>query len=440
MSYLTGAIHQQGRETGHQSIGPRHTTGSQFSIPSPIKGLNSNDNILKMKPEYAVELNNFFPAQGSVELRKGYSEFANVGTDTVNTIFNHINKGNDKLYAFAGTGIYDITSGGTVGTSEYTIVSDKFHVVNFNGFGIGVSGEDTPIKISDTDIEVLAITGITTPASLNYVLPFKNRLYFVEKDSSSFWYLPVKAIQGAASEFNLAFVYPDGGNIVALGTLTLDGGQGVDDMFAVMMSTGTVIIYSGTDPSSVTAWSLVGIFKIGRPVGNRPFVKLGGDLIVMTEDGFVPLLQFIKFGSFQKQLALSNKINNLVNYDVRTFGNHYGWQSKFYSNAGWLLFNIPNGTGLAHQYVMNSITGAWCKFTNMNALCWETFVDKLCFGAKDGKVFRANHTDRDDGNPIKCSLQTAYNYVRSHEDKRFTLCRPNIRSLGNTGAKLSVGY
>ena len=105
---------------------------------------------------------------------------------------------------FSGTDIYDVTDGDS-DTSLYTIVSDKFHVVNFNGFGIGVSGEDTPIKISDSDIEELAITGITTPADLNYVLPFKNRLYFVEKDSSSFWYLPVRAIQGAASEFNLAF-------------------------------------------------------------------------------------------------------------------------------------------------------------------------------------------------------------------------------------------
>ena len=66
-------------------------------------------------------------------------------------------------------------------------------------------------------------------------------------------------------------------------------GKGVDDMFAVMMSTGTVIIYSGTDPSSIDC---IGLWlEYSRSVGLLGIdlvVKLGGDLIVMTEDGFVP--------------------------------------------------------------------------------------------------------------------------------------------------------
>ena len=215
-------------------------------------------------------------------------------------------------------------------------------------------------------------------------------------------------------------------------------------MFAVIMSTGVVILYSGTDPSSADHWALVGIFKIGRPVGNRPLLKFGGDLIVITEDGFVPLLSAISNEQFRKQLAISDKISNLVNHDTRIYGENIGWQSIFYSKASWLLFNVPsNKTGRAHQYVMNSATGAWCKFTNMNAFCWETHGGKLYFGGKDGKVFRADNgsidaiTDEPKG-LIKFSLQTAYNYLRSADDKKFTLCRPNISSLGDTGARLSI--
>ena len=198
--YISHAIRQQGKKTGAASVGSRQATGRQATIHAPTKGLNSKDNILNMNPEYAVELTNFFPTTGSVALRKGYTEHATASDKIIHTLFNHINGGLEKLYAFSGTDIYDVTDGDS-DTSLHTIVSDKFHVVNFNGFGIGVSGEDVPIKISDTDIEALAITGITTPANLNYVLPFKNRLYFVEKDSSKFWYLPVRNIQGGCCCF-----------------------------------------------------------------------------------------------------------------------------------------------------------------------------------------------------------------------------------------------
>ena len=162
------------------------------------------------------------------------------------------------------------------------------------------------------------------------------------------------------------------------------------------------------------------------------------------------LLSAISNEQFRKQLAISDKISNLVNYDTRRYGHNTGWQSIFYSKASWLLFNVPsNDIVRAHQYVMNSATGAWCKFTNMDATCWEIHAGRLYFGSNGGKVFRADDgvTDNkivsDEGDVIdegliKFSLQTAYDYLRSANDKRFTLCRPNIRSLGGTGASLSV--
>ena len=151
----------------------------------------------------------------------------------------------------------------------------------------------------------------------------------------------------------------------------------------------------------------------------------------------------------RKQLAISDKISNLVNHDTRIYGHQTGWQSIFYSKASWLLFNVPsNNKARAHQYVMNSATGAWCKMTNMNAACWAIHAGELYFGSEEGKVFKADNGTTDNktvddevvinGGLINFDLQTAYDYIRSADDKRFTLCRPNIRSLGDTGAKLSV--
>ena len=78
---------------------------------------------------------------------------------------------------------------------------------------------------------------------------FKNRLFFLEKDSASLWYGDLNAITGPLHKFNLGLVNEEGGNCLALGSLTLDTGVGVDDLLAICMSRGDVLIYAGTDPS-----------------------------------------------------------------------------------------------------------------------------------------------------------------------------------------------
>ncbi|WP_085441200.1 hypothetical protein [Magnetofaba australis] len=46
---------------------------AQFaSIPAPIKGWNARDSIIAMSPEHAIELINFIPRPGRLELRRGF--------------------------------------------------------------------------------------------------------------------------------------------------------------------------------------------------------------------------------------------------------------------------------------------------------------------------------------------------------------------------------
>ena len=108
-------------------------------------------------------------------------------------------------------------------------------------------------------------------------------------------------------------------------------------------------------------------------IGDKPLVKLGGDLIAITSDGYIPLLQFLGAGREQRQLAISDKIAPTVTEAVRLQGALEGWQAILFSEANWLLFNVPAGPGGFEQHVMNVQTGAWCKFSGMKAHCWETF-------------------------------------------------------------------
>ena len=107
-----------------------------------------------------------------------------------------------------------------------------------------------------------------------------------------------------------------------------------------------MLIYAGTDPSTANAWQISGQYKLGPVIGDRPLVKLGGDLIAITSDGYIPLLQFLGAGREQRQLAISDKIAPTVTQAVSSFGSVAGWQAILvFSEANWLLFNLPEDDG-----------------------------------------------------------------------------------------------
>src|SRR5690606_18644214 len=115
------------------------------------------------------------------------------------------------------------------------------------------------------------------------------RLFFMENNVLGFWYLAASAISGTATFFNLAPFCSLGGYLMAMGTWTRDGGSGLDDYAVFYTSRGEVLVFQGDDPGDATAWSLVGVFRLGAPVGRRCMIKAGPDLVLVTEDGVIPM-------------------------------------------------------------------------------------------------------------------------------------------------------
>ena len=100
------------------------------------------------------------------------------------------------------------------------------------------------------------------------------------------------------------------------------------------------------------------------------------------------------------------------------------------------------------QFVMNTITGAWCRFLNIDAQCWELFNDRLYFGSTDGKVYKwdvgSGDYSGDEDLGINARVQTAFNYFDTRGwKKRFTAIRPIINTDGSTvlpGVGLNVDF
>jgi hypothetical protein len=309
---------------------------------------------------------------------------------------------------------------------------------NYNGtYAITVTGATTftytmaTAPAADATVvgtyTVLGITGVNSNVFIN-VNMCQNRLFFVQKDSMTFWYLPVESIGGAALDFPLGAIARSGGFLQAMGTWTLDAGYGVDDLAAFVTSMGEVIVYKGTNPSDLNAWSEVGVWQLGQTFSRRCFFKWGGDLLLLTQDGLVPMSGALQSSRLDPRIYLTDKIYFAVSQAATNFYAEFGWQISYFASENMLILNIPVGTGY-EQYVMHTITKAWARFTGVNAICWEVSAEnKIYFGA-NGFVGQFYTQLADNISNIVATAQQAYSYFESRGQlKRFTLVRPILQT------------
>lgn len=402
------------------------------SIPAPVKGLNSKDSLADMDRDWAIELENMFPNRTSCDLRRGYQGYAtDVGSGAVETLAEYAGPTTRKLIAASGTAIYDATSAGTASSLATGKTNARWQTTMFGTAGGAylymVNGADAPIYYDGSSFTTPSLTGVTA-TSLIGVTAHQSRLFFVVNNSLEFAYLAVSSIAGALTSFDLAPFCRKGGYLMAIGSWTRDGGSGPDDIFVAITSEGEVLLFAGNDPSSASEWGLVGVFSIGKPIGRRCIEKIGADLIVTTQDGVVPLSVFLpidRVGGAGK--ALSDNIQNDWIKAARSQGALFGWQSLHYPQGSYALFNVPVTGTTAIQYVVNTQTGAWCKFTNQNASCWAVYNGNLYFGGQAGVVYRADTGQSDDGGRINWLVRPAFHYYGARGvNKLFTMCRPHF--------------
>lgn len=273
----------------------------------------------------------------------------------------------------------------------------------------------------------LGITGINNNRFVN-VNSLQERIYFVEKDSLSFWYLPVESLGGAAIQFPLGSIARNGGFLQAMGTWTLDAGYGVDDFGAFITSMGEVIVYKGTDPSDANNWSMVGVWQIGQSFNRRCFFKFGGDLLLITQGGLVPLAAALQSSRLDPRIYLTDKIFYAVSQAADLYSTNFGWQIHYFASYNMLILNVPV-TGGTEQYVMHNITKSWARFTDIPATCFEMSGGEGMFFGSAGFVGKFYDGFSDAGNNIVGNAQQAYSYFDTRGQlKRFTLVRPILQT------------
>jgi hypothetical protein len=425
----------------------QRTAARVASIPAPVGGWNARDSIANMEPLDAVQLINFFPTISNCVLRGGSTNWATGMTGQVQTIMVYNGGTSSKMFAAVGTPdlkFYDASTAGVATATTVTGLTNAiWEYINITTTGgtylYAVNGVDKPRLYDGTTWTAIdaastpAITGVTTTTLSNVTL-FKNRLWFIQKDTLKAWYLPTSAIGGAAQVLDLSAIAKFGGHLVDLDTWTIDAGYGVDDNLVFITSNGEVIVYRGTDPASDATWALTGVWKLGSPIGNRSMLKWGGDLLILTYDGLMPLAQSLQSSRLDPRVALSNKIQGAITAATTAYGGTHasvGWQVYYNAKRNAVWINVPIAEGQQEQYVMNTITTSWTQFQGWPANCWETYNDNPYYGG-NGVVVRAwDDTYVDNTSNITTNVFQAFNYFESRGVKKyFTRARPSIFTNG----------
>lgn len=382
----------------------------QHTFPAPTRGWILNENLAQVQPASASILDNYICTTTGVRPRGGCLKYADIGSE-VTAAFTYKSGASAKFFAANASAIYDISIIADPDVTPTAAVSGQtsgdWYSVQFGtvatDYLIAVNGSDEMQQFDGTSWQAInagstpAITGVLTSV-LSHVWSYANRVFLVEGGTMSAWYLPVDSVGGAALEFSLAGIFKRGGSLLFGATWSLDAGDGLDDKCVFFSSEGEVAVYEGTDPSDASNWRKVGVYYITRPTGPNAIMQAGGDLVVATEAGVVPISEAIRRDSASLE----------VNAFSAQIASYWRDRSAALAATPWEIIKWPEAKIMVVSQpsnvddtclVANLDTGAWSRITGWNTRVLGYYNGQGYFGDKDGNIFAMEVGGSDDGLP-----------------------------------------
>ena len=407
--------------TSPEVIGRSQNKSKTMNWPAPVRGLIRNENPAFSKAGGAEVLENFFPTTESIITRRGTRLHATLAGSTATKAV--MAYGQSALFAANDSGIFDITSPAdplaalTAESGIGTSTSGDYSYVQF-----ATSGGQFLVCVNGTNLHKVydgsawaentpAITGTVT-SSWSHIWSYANRIFGVKKNSLTAVYLGVDVIGGATTDFPLGGVFKLGGELLFGATWSVDSGEGLDDLCVFVSDLGEVAVYSGADPAS---WSLQGVYKIGKPMGKRAWFKAGGDLVIATDDGLVPLSAAVsKDRVALQQAAVSFPIEEFWLNQTAT-RKSIEWQCATWPQKQMLIVATPTYGGASAQVlVVNMRTGAWTVFKGgYDCRGIAQFGESLYFGTSGPTVFEAESGASDNGANYTCRAAGLFTSVKA---------------------------
>jgi hypothetical protein len=364
------------------------------------------------------------------------SEGANWVGDTGYSVDDYvINVGNIYICVTAGTSASSI---GPVGDGSATDIFDgtvTWHYVRDHGpaaHSIGTSLADQQAGLT------------ATPANFASVTAWKNRLWLVEKDTTRAWYLNTNSVFGTATSFDFGSKMRAGGPLANLYGWSYDAGAGMDSLLVALSTAGDVVIFQGTDPSSASTFGIKGSWSVGGvPYGRRIATEYGGELLIVSLLGVVPLSRLVvgqPVVAGDRSSYATDKVANEFNRLATTYQTNQGWAIGLHPQDNALLVLVPTVSGTAATpYAMSFSKRSWSQYRDLPILSMGVWNGTTYFGTPDGRLCQSGGyldalelADPTAFSPIAWSLLSAYRNGGTPTQKRIHSIRVSIQAQETT--------
>ena len=383
-------------------------------FPIPTGGVNAVSSFSGLKQNECHYCYNILPTEQGMKTRRGTKEYANDVGFQIRTMipFNgrKADRTDDKLYATGNDGIYEVGTGGagsavkrfSFATSNATAgYGNHIYWVAANGdpfilYADAVNGLIMYTGTTNTWAVVTNITGLDE-TKVRFVVQHKLRIWLILEDDSNAYYLGANANSGAATQFQLGSKFKNGGDLAGIFNLTVDAGDGIDDLFLAISRAGDILAFQGTDPSSANTWGLKGQWQVGEvPAGRKFAEEMSGDVIVLSSFGVSSVNDLLQGSEpFENYSSPMNKISNLVRERMVDEISTAGWEIMLYPTDGSLVIQSPERVGKADRYlhyVYNMNTKAWGFWRDVKSLSMCTWRGDLYYGDVNGEVWQMTGT------------------------------------------------
>lgn len=426
------------------------------TIPASMEGINAVTSLALQSPAECVYTYNLISQDLGMVVRTGFEEWANGWTGSIAKTaipFEGHQDADDKLFTANDEGIWDCTTEGTVaptqvltwavtggeaGYCSYQVFTndgnDMFVLLcdRVNGYHVYTQTTDTWAAVA-TGAGANQIAGVAATL-LDYVMVWKNRVWFVEKDSSNGWYLDIATLYGTATKFNFGSQFRQGGALRMLYNWSLDGGLGIDDLLVAVSGAGDVVVYQGTDPDTAATFALTGSWFIGGvPKGNRFGAEFGGEVYILSVYGLLPISQLLNGSSTNDpNTYLTAKISPFIRQVMTEYREDLGWQVVIHPEDAQLNIDTPQDTIRGNvafvQYFGNQ---AWSmvrgvdKFHTVNwrGKTYFTLGDRNSLAIKRGNKDNVWIDEATDGVPAPIEWSILTSYQNMGEPARYKRCQ-----------------
>ena len=427
------------------------------TMPPPSLGLDLVSPIDGMEPAAALELVNIFPGAGAPTVRLGYENFADLGTASP-ILFMHeypLKNGTAQLIAAQNTALFSVSDTGTVTNISKVggYLSGYWNKELFAGnIYLANNGGDAPQVYQGTGLAANVSVGGSgyTLTDLINVASYRERLYFVERNSFKVWY---HATAGATltsggavlKSYDFQYIFRRGGYLLFTGSFTNQKNVTSQDLFMAVSSEGEIVFYAGASPDD-TAWELVAHFIIGKPLGPRAYIRVNQDVLIITQQGIVPVSVLFSQSPQEASDTISRPINPLISQYATQVSLSERWNGFFWAAGRRVYVMLPDSGTTATLLVWSLDTKAWSQFALfVGAHCCSSckFLDLPFYGSATGIIYQGESGYSDasvsgTGESIEFSARMAFSFYGSRGNyKAFKDIRPLMR--GKRGLALNLG-